>query len=215
MAACQSLPVDSLERITAEIVDCVACPRLVAWRERVALERRASFRDEPWLLHDARRPRGGRRPVLHGCPDQSLRCTDRGSRGWARPSGSAVAARDWRAARLGVLARREERPPDRLAAAGPAVEVERRGRPGRQQHARRGPRPRPAQECSPQTSHLTRDLRTRTGFPNGRVIANPAPRVNRDSAAAIVNWATSHASAGRPGGMGPRKFAGRDGGRPK
>ena len=48
MAACQSLPVDSLERITAEIVDCVACPRLVAWRERVALERRASFRDEDY-----------------------------------------------------------------------------------------------------------------------------------------------------------------------
>src|SRR5438309_10780870 len=38
--------VDSLERVTAEIVDCVACPRLVMWRERVAFERRAAFRDE-------------------------------------------------------------------------------------------------------------------------------------------------------------------------
>jgi uracil-DNA glycosylase len=40
--------VDSLERITAEIVDCKACPRLVAWRERVAFERRAAFRDEEY-----------------------------------------------------------------------------------------------------------------------------------------------------------------------
>lgn len=36
---------DSLERVTAEIVDCRACPRLVEWRERVAHEKRASFAD--------------------------------------------------------------------------------------------------------------------------------------------------------------------------
>ncbi len=39
---------DSLARVTAEIVDCFACPRLVAWRERVATEKRASFKDEPY-----------------------------------------------------------------------------------------------------------------------------------------------------------------------
>jgi uracil-DNA glycosylase family 4 len=38
--------VDSIERVTAEIVVCRACPRLVAWRESVAAERRAAFRDE-------------------------------------------------------------------------------------------------------------------------------------------------------------------------
>ncbi|MGH9223109.1 MAG: uracil-DNA glycosylase [Acidimicrobiales bacterium] len=37
---------DSLERVSAEIVACRACPRLVSWREAVAAERRASFRDE-------------------------------------------------------------------------------------------------------------------------------------------------------------------------
>ena len=39
---------DSLVRITADIVSCVACPRLVAWRERVATEKRASFLDEEY-----------------------------------------------------------------------------------------------------------------------------------------------------------------------
>ena len=37
---------DSLERLTAEIVDCRACPRLVAWREQVALEKKAAHRAE-------------------------------------------------------------------------------------------------------------------------------------------------------------------------
>ena len=32
--------------LTAEVVGCRACPRLVAWRELVAQEKRASFRDE-------------------------------------------------------------------------------------------------------------------------------------------------------------------------
>ncbi len=39
---------DSLARVTAEIVDCFACPRLVAWRELVAAEKRASFKDESY-----------------------------------------------------------------------------------------------------------------------------------------------------------------------
>ena len=46
-----TLPVvqdDSLEAVQAEIIDCFACPRLVEWRELVATEKRASFRDEPY-----------------------------------------------------------------------------------------------------------------------------------------------------------------------
>jgi len=40
---------DSLGDVTAEVVDCRACPRLVAWRELVAAEKRASFRhDDYW-----------------------------------------------------------------------------------------------------------------------------------------------------------------------
>jgi uracil-DNA glycosylase len=39
---------DSLSRVTAEIIDCVACPRLVAWRHQVATEKRASFRDQEY-----------------------------------------------------------------------------------------------------------------------------------------------------------------------
>ena len=41
--------IDSLPLVTAEIVDCVRCPRLVAWREKVAVEKRASFAgDDYW-----------------------------------------------------------------------------------------------------------------------------------------------------------------------
>ena len=44
-----SLPtVDSLARVTEEVVGCRACPRLVAWRELVAEEKRASFREEAY-----------------------------------------------------------------------------------------------------------------------------------------------------------------------
>jgi len=40
---------DSLARVTAEVVDCRRCPRLVAWREQVAREKRASFAgDDYW-----------------------------------------------------------------------------------------------------------------------------------------------------------------------
>jgi uracil-DNA glycosylase family 4 len=39
---------DSLDRVTEEVVACRACPRLVAWRELVAAEKRASFRDETY-----------------------------------------------------------------------------------------------------------------------------------------------------------------------
>jgi uracil-DNA glycosylase family 4 len=36
---------DSIDRVNAEVIDCFKCPRLVAWREEVAREKRASFRD--------------------------------------------------------------------------------------------------------------------------------------------------------------------------
>jgi uracil-DNA glycosylase family 4 len=39
---------DALGELTAEIVECRACPRLVAWREQVAREKRAAFRDEEY-----------------------------------------------------------------------------------------------------------------------------------------------------------------------
>jgi len=39
---------DSLARLTAEIVECRACPRLVAWREHVAIEKRASYAGEEY-----------------------------------------------------------------------------------------------------------------------------------------------------------------------
>ncbi len=37
-----------LDRITAEIVACRRCPRLVEWRERVAAEKRAAFADQEY-----------------------------------------------------------------------------------------------------------------------------------------------------------------------
>jgi uracil-DNA glycosylase family 4 len=38
----------TLAKLTAEIVACRRCPRLVEWRERVAREKVARFRDEPY-----------------------------------------------------------------------------------------------------------------------------------------------------------------------
>jgi uracil-DNA glycosylase family 4 len=40
---------DALDRLRSEVTQCRRCPRLVAWRERVAAEKRASFADwEYW-----------------------------------------------------------------------------------------------------------------------------------------------------------------------
>ncbi|HLY84006.1 MAG TPA: uracil-DNA glycosylase [Acidimicrobiales bacterium] len=39
---------DSLDRVAAEVVECAACPRLVEWRQEVARQRRAAFRDEEY-----------------------------------------------------------------------------------------------------------------------------------------------------------------------
>ncbi|MGI9023761.1 MAG: uracil-DNA glycosylase [Acidimicrobiales bacterium] len=38
----------ALEAVEAEVVECRACPRLVAWREEVAVHKRASFRDDDY-----------------------------------------------------------------------------------------------------------------------------------------------------------------------
>src|SRR6202047_951316 len=36
---------DTLDRVTGEIVDCRKCPRLVAWRELMAVDKRAPYLD--------------------------------------------------------------------------------------------------------------------------------------------------------------------------
>jgi uracil-DNA glycosylase len=38
----------ALAELEAAVHDCRRCPRLVAWRERIASEKRAAFRDEPY-----------------------------------------------------------------------------------------------------------------------------------------------------------------------
>jgi uracil-DNA glycosylase len=38
----------ALTELTEEIISCRACPRLVTWREQVARERRAAYRDEEY-----------------------------------------------------------------------------------------------------------------------------------------------------------------------
>jgi uracil-DNA glycosylase family 4 len=52
-----------LDRVTAEVTSCFACPRLVAWREKVAVEKRASFAGEEYW---------GRPIPGFGDPDASL-----------------------------------------------------------------------------------------------------------------------------------------------
>lgn len=43
------MPVMSgLEQLATEVVECRRCPRLVAWREEVAVTKRAAFRDEEY-----------------------------------------------------------------------------------------------------------------------------------------------------------------------
>ena len=54
---------DSLGRVTAEIVDCFKCPRLVNHRERVAIEKKAAYRNEQYW---------GRAVPGFGDPDATL-----------------------------------------------------------------------------------------------------------------------------------------------
>src|SRR5579859_4239426 len=42
------MPARTLTIHNQDIVDCRACPRLVAWREQVACEKRAAYRDEEY-----------------------------------------------------------------------------------------------------------------------------------------------------------------------
>ena len=42
------MPFRSLEDVTGAVIGCRACPRLVAWREQVAAERRAAYLDETY-----------------------------------------------------------------------------------------------------------------------------------------------------------------------
>jgi uracil-DNA glycosylase len=39
---------EALDRLAAEVANCRRCPRLVAWREQVAREKRAAFRDQEY-----------------------------------------------------------------------------------------------------------------------------------------------------------------------
>jgi uracil-DNA glycosylase family 4 len=63
-----------LDALMAEISACRACPRLVEWREQVALEKRASFRDDTYWARpvpgfgdpDARVLIVGLAPAAHG-----------------------------------------------------------------------------------------------------------------------------------------------------
>ena len=64
----------SLGKLDAALVECRACPRLVAWREQVAREKRAAFRDETYWGRpvpglgpvDARLLIVGLAPAAHG-----------------------------------------------------------------------------------------------------------------------------------------------------
>ena len=64
----------ALGALTAELVECRRCPRLVAWRELVAVEKVARFRDEPYWARpvpgfgdpDARILLLGLAPAAHG-----------------------------------------------------------------------------------------------------------------------------------------------------
>ena len=66
--------VDSLTAVTAEVVACRACPRLVSWREQVGREKRAAFANEDYWARpvpgfgpgDARLGILGLAPAAHG-----------------------------------------------------------------------------------------------------------------------------------------------------
>ena len=96
--------------VTAEIVECRACPRLVAWREQVAREKRASFRDEDYwgrpvpgfgdpgarVLDPRARAGGARRqphrPGVHRRPVGRLAVRRAAPRGLREPAGLGAGA---------------------------------------------------------------------------------------------------------------------------
>ncbi|MCG8469293.1 MAG: uracil-DNA glycosylase [Gemmatimonadetes bacterium] len=48
MTASTARRIEAIERLEADVVACRLCPRLVEWRERVAREKRAAFREETY-----------------------------------------------------------------------------------------------------------------------------------------------------------------------
>jgi uracil-DNA glycosylase family 4 len=42
------MPGEQLERLNHEVIECRRCPRLVSWREQVARDKRAAFRDQEY-----------------------------------------------------------------------------------------------------------------------------------------------------------------------
>jgi uracil-DNA glycosylase family 4 len=68
------MPATTLDLIRADVVACRACPRLVQWREQVARQRRAAYRDEDYWGRavpgfgdaDARLLICGLAPAAHG-----------------------------------------------------------------------------------------------------------------------------------------------------
>ena len=47
---------DSLEQVCMDVTTCRLCPRLVEWREKVAAEKRASYRDWEYAPCGLRKP---------------------------------------------------------------------------------------------------------------------------------------------------------------
>ncbi|CAM2950258.1 uracil-DNA glycosylase [Skermania piniformis] len=68
------MPLATLAELDAAVVDCRACPRLVAWRERVSQEKRAAYREQTYWGRpvpgfgpaDARLLIVGLAPAAHG-----------------------------------------------------------------------------------------------------------------------------------------------------
>lgn len=73
-AAGGTLSAADLERLHSDLINCRRCPRLVEWREEVAVNKRAAFRDEPYWGRpvpgfgdpDARIVLVGLAPAAHG-----------------------------------------------------------------------------------------------------------------------------------------------------
>ena len=99
-----------LETLTQCIVGCRKCPRLVRWRERIAREKRAAFRDETYWGKpvpgfgdpNARMLLVGLAPAAHGGNRTGRVFTgDRGSRTApkSKPAASRSSARSIRVSR--------------------------------------------------------------------------------------------------------------------
>jgi uracil-DNA glycosylase len=84
---------EELALLEEEIVSCRLCPRLVAWREEVAREKRASFRDETYW---------GRPVPGFGDPEADVVVLGLAPRGpWGQPDGPLLHRRPLR--RLSVF----------------------------------------------------------------------------------------------------------------